>query len=331
MQSMLTIFSVPVLALFVGVLTIHHDPTPPYLSRDYSPLGYTISLAIFVVPSTTLGIWFIRQCRVASPMQWRAFWITASIVVPLWCAVDLLLGNTFFRFPNPDATLRIFAPGYMPGMGWPRTIPIEEFVFYASGCAVILLGYIWSGRSWLAAYAMPEAAYLARVRQASRLIVVRRGALLTGLLLFAAAWIFKRFVAREYPDGFPGYFLFELALVIGPAAVLYDAVGPFLNRPAFVAKTIMLLLLSLMWEATMALPYGWWGYRYDQMMGFVIHPWFDLPIEAVILWPAAAFMNICLYEMVRLCLHRDRPLLTVLFGIPRPPASRPAPRTNPAI
>jgi hypothetical protein len=313
-QSMLAIFAVPVLSLLVGVFTIRHDPAPPYLAGDYSPYGYTISLVIFLVPTVTLGTWFVTQCRRVDRMTWKAFWLTGAIVVPMWCLVDILLGNLFFRFPNPGATLGIFAPAFMPGRGWPRTIPIEEFVFYGSGCAVILLGYIWSAKSWLSGYTMPESAYLARVRSAERLIVIRPGILAAGALLFLATLAWKKLAPHAHQAGFPGYFLFELTLVIAPTAVLYGAVGPFLNRPAFVAKTLMLLLLSLMWEATMALPYGWWGYRDEQMIGFVIRPWFDLPIEAVILWPAAAYMNICLYEMIRLCLHRDRPLRVVLFG-----------------
>lgn len=75
------------------------------------------------------------------------------------------------------------------------------------------------------------------------------------------------------------------------------------------------------------MPYGWWGYHYDAMMGIVIRPWFDLPIEAVVLWPSAAYMNICLFEATRLCLHRDRPLLNVLFGRgnPSPAATQPTP------
>ncbi|MBI2188341.1 MAG: hypothetical protein HYU37_14665 [Acidobacteria bacterium] len=326
-QSLVAIFFTLMVALLVAVATIRHDPQPPYLSGNYSPLGYTISLAIFVIPCFTLGSWFIRQ-RHLHTHHWRAFWITAAIVVPMWCLVDILLGNTFFRFPNPGATLGVFAPGYAPGRGWPRTIPIEEFVFYASGCFTILLGYIWMSYSWLSAYTMPESAYLARVRNASRLVVIHVPSLVTGALLFLAALAWKNLGRHEYPGGvIPGYFLFELALVIGPTAVLYSAVGSFINRPAFVAKTLVLLLVSLMWEATMALPYGWWGYQYDAMMGIVIHPWFDLPIEAVVLWPAAAYMNVCLFEMVRLCLHRDRPLGRVLFGGPLVPTTAPpAPR-----
>ncbi|MBI2188340.1 MAG: hypothetical protein HYU37_14660 [Acidobacteria bacterium] len=316
-QPLLLIFSVPILALIVAAATVRHDPDPPYLSGDHSPLGYTMSLALFVIPAHFVGLWFVRRRRL-HPHHWRAYWITAAIVVPMWCLVDILLGNVFFRFPNPGATLGVFVPGYAPGRGWPRTIPIEEFVFYASGCATILLSYIWASHSWLSAYTMPESAYPARARSASGIVAIHVPSLLVGLLLFVIAVGWKKLGAHEYSAGFPWYFLFELALVIGPAAVLYNAVGPFINRPAFVYKMFALLLLSLIWEVTLALPYGWWGYQYDAMMGLVIHSWFDLPVEAAILWPAAGYMNICLFETVRLCLHRDRPLLSVLFGGSRP-------------
>lgn len=316
-QSLLTIFWVPILTLIVAALTVRHRPPLPYLDEhfgDVSPLGYTYSLVLFLVPTVSLGAWFMKL-RTIHPHHWRAFWWTAALVVPLWCMVDLFLGNTFFRFPNPHATLGIFAPGYKFGAGWQPTIPVEEFFFYAFGCTSILLAYIWATESWLANYTMPEVIYLARAQSATRLIIIHRPSIVIGVLLFAVALLWKKFGWHEYHDGFPGYLLFELALVMLPSTVLFKTVGHFINRPAFVYKTFALLLLSLTWEATLALPYGWWGYHYPMMMGIVVRPWYDLPVEAVMLWPAAAFMNILLYEAIRICLHRgNRPLRDVLFG-----------------
>jgi hypothetical protein len=321
-QSLLAIFWVPILTLMVAALTVKHRPPLPYLEHrgeSLSPLGYTYSLILFLVPTVSLGLWMVRQRRI-HPHHWNAFWITAAIVVPLWCLVDLLLGNTFFRFPNPDATLGILAPGYSFTRGWERTIPVEEFFFYAFGCASILLAYIWAADSWLAEYTMPEAVYLARAQSATRLVIPHRPSIVIGVILFVAALIWKKFGPHEYHDGFPGYFLFELALVMLPSTMLFKTVGHFINRPAFVYKTFALLLLSLTWEATLALPYGWWGYHYPMMMGIVVRPWYDLPLEAVMLWPAAAFMNILLYEAIRICLNRgNRPLRDVLFGPRQPP------------
>lgn len=314
-QSLLAIFWVPMLTLVVASFTIRHRPIEPYLEHPYaSPLGYTYSLALFLLPTMTLGIWFFRM-RNRHPRHWRAFTITAAMVVPLWCLVDLFLGNTFFRFPNPHATLGIFVPGYSFTRGWERTIPIEEFFFYAFGCSSILLAYIWAAESWLAHYSLPESVYLKRAQSATGLIGMHWPSVAIAAVLFTLAYAWKKFGAHYYHDGFPGYFLFELMLVMLPSAALFKAVSPFINRPAFVYKTFGLLLLSLTWEATLALPYGWWGYHYPMMMGVVVRPWYDLPLEAVMLWPAASFMNILLFEAIGICLHRgDRPLRDVLFG-----------------
>lgn len=314
-QSLLAIFGVPLLSLFVAAITVKHRPLRPFFDHpEISPLGYTISLILFIVPTIALGTWLFRLRRVHIH-HWSAFWLTAAIVVPLWCMVDLFLGNTFFMFPNPFSTLQIYAPGYKFGVGWERTIPIEEFFFYAFGCASILLAYIWATESWLSQYTMPEVIYLARAQSATRLIMIHKPSLAIGAIAFAAAFLWKKYGWHEYHDGFPAYFLFELLLVMLPSTVLFRTVGHFINRPAFVYKTFALLLLSLVWEATLALPYGWWGYHYPMMMGVVVRPWYDLPLEAVMLWPAAAFMNILLYETIRICLHRGpRPLRAVLFG-----------------
>ncbi|HYE84744.1 MAG TPA: hypothetical protein VEA16_00210 [Vicinamibacterales bacterium] len=314
-QSLLTVFAVPLLTLVVAAITVDHRPALPYLEhRDVSPRGYTYSLVLFILPTISFFGWLFRNRRIHAH-HWQAFWWTAAIVVPLWCLVDIFLGNTFFRFPNPHATLGIFAPGYTFGVGWQRTIPIEEFIFYAFGCASILLAYIWATESWLAEYTMSEDVYLKRAQSATRLFALHWPSLAIAASAFAVALWWKKFGWHPYHDGFPGYFLFELMLVMLPSAALYGSVSHFINRPAFVYKTFALLLLSLVWEATLALPYGWWGYHYPMMMGIVVRPWFDLPLEAVMLWPAAAFMNILLYEGIRICLHRgNRPLLEVLFG-----------------
>jgi len=39
-------------------------------------------------------------------------------------------------------------------------------------------------------------------------------------------------------------------------------------------------------SATLAVPYGWWGYQQKQMMGLFIGAWAGLPIEAVVVWIA---------------------------------------------
>lgn len=304
--------ALPALTFLVAISTIQHDPDPPFLTGNHSPYGYTISLVLFIVPAVLMCSWFWRQGADFS-QQWRAFWATTAIVSTAWILLDVFLGNTFFRFPNAGATLQIFAPGYDFKQGWRRSIPIEEFAFYILGCFNILLGYIWAGASWLSAYTVPTAECDRRFNEVGRLINVRMRPLAIGAVILLIVLSWKKFGWHQHTDGFPAYFLLELMLVITPTAMLYTAISPLINAPAFVYKTLSLVLTALVWEATLALPYGWWGYRHEAMMGILVRPWYNLPIEAVLLWPSAAWMQIVLYEAIRVYLRSGRPLVDLLF------------------
>jgi hypothetical protein len=59
------------------------------------------------------------------------------------------------------------------------------------------------------------------------------------------------------------------------------------------------LTTSLLWEATLGVPYGWWDYQPSQMMGIFIVAWNRLPVEAVFVWIAVSFQTVIVYEVVR--------------------------------
>jgi len=61
----------------------------------------------------------------------------------------------------------------------------------------------------------------------------------------------------------------------------------------------MMLLTSLLWEVTLALPYGWWNFRDEQMVGVRIVAWAYLPIEEVLLWITVTYTSVIVYEIVR--------------------------------
>jgi hypothetical protein len=44
------------------------------------------------------------------------------------------------------------------------------------------------------------------------------------------------------------------------------------------------------------------------MIGIFVTPWSDLPIEAVLLWVAATWSNIAVYEVAKLFVHHRRRL-----------------------
>ena len=103
-----------------------------------------------------------------------------------------------------------------------------------------------------------------------------------------------------YRGGFPGYATFVLALGIVPSVGLLRSTKPFVNWKAFSMTVFVLLLVSILWEVTLGVPFRWWGYREEQMVGLAIEAWSDLPIEAVIVWFAAAFTVVVFYEAMKL-------------------------------
>ena len=71
--------------------------TPEQPSR----YGYTASLALFGLPLLGLGHWLYRRKDLVNAR--KACLISLSIVLPVWCLLDVFLGRTFFTFPNPGA------------------------------------------------------------------------------------------------------------------------------------------------------------------------------------------------------------------------------------
>src|SRR5262245_23445084 len=53
-----------------------------------------------------------------------------------------------------------------------------------------------------------------------------------------------------------------------------------------------MVVVSLLWEVTLALPYGWWGYRTTAISDLTIGAWSQLPIEAVWVWLAVSFTTV---------------------------------------
>jgi hypothetical protein len=82
--------------------------------------------------------------------------------------------------------------------------------------------------------------------------------------LIAVAILYKK-LRSPFPDGFQGYFT---VLIIGgmvPSASLLPTVRRFINWRAFSLALFMILLIILFWEATLAVPYGWWRYRSERI------------------------------------------------------------------
>lgn len=308
------LFMAAILALgvIVSIHTIEFRPAPAYEQHpDPSPLGYTYSLALFAFPFAALLAWTVKR-RLLRHL--RAARLTVGLLLPLWSLLDIVLGNTFFRFPVRSATLGLDIWGYVPGRGFERSIPVEEFLFYFGGCAVLILLYIWSSEEWYSRYSIPPGEFTKRAQAAPALVRVSGLTLVVGVAVFLLALGYKKLGPHDYHEGFPGYFLILIALVALPSAALFRQVRGFINGRAFLFTMLVVSLVSLLWEVTLALPYGWWDYREAQMIGIFVEPWSRLPVEACMLWVAAGWAEIFIYEAFKIYVHSGKTLIRVLFG-----------------
>lgn len=274
-----------------AALTLHTVRIAPVVDPAVaapSPYGYTVSLLLFLVPIIGIGFWFVplEGVRISK----KAFWTTIAVLFPMGAALDFFFARSFFVFPRQSATLGIKAPALGGG------VPVEEYAFYLLGFITVLLMYIWLDEYWLGAYTVPGES-TERV-SFERLLRFHPWSAALAVGLIGAAIVYKRFFSAE-PEGFPGYFTFLVLIALTPAVALFPEARGVINWRAFSLTFFVILLTSLLWEATLAVPYGWWGYQGRQMMGLRVTAWSRLPIEAVTLWLAVTFATVVVYEVVK--------------------------------
>lgn len=300
-----------VMVVIPAALTLHSVRTPGKLvfengnQENPSPYGYTISLLLFIVPILVIAFWFLRREGLEIPRQ--AFWRTVGILTLCGYGLDYIFAQWFFCFPKPGATLGIHA--------WAlgRPVPIEEYCFYLTGFLAVLLLYVWMSEYWLAAYTVAD--YRGAARAMRRLVHFHPTSLVLGLALIGAAWFYKKhFAPVDERLGFPGYFTFLVAGAFVPAVSFFPVARRFINWRAFSLTLFFILLISLLWEATLALPYGWWNYQHYSMMGLFIGAWAQLPIEAVCVWIAVTYATTIVFEIAKLWQASGRPVREALFG-----------------
>ncbi len=266
-----------------GVLTIP--------SANPTPHGYTWSLLLFLVPIAVIAGWFLASEGVEVPK--RAFWRTLGILVPLGCALDFFFANRFFTYPNKGATLGIGAPA----LG--GDVPVEEYVFYFTGFLAVLLLYVWLAEYWLAAYSEPD--YPGEVRTLRRLLGFHPASAVVGAALIVLAVLYKKLLSPA-AAGFPGYFTFIVAGALVPSAMLFPVARGRINWRALSATMFLIVLISLIWEATLAVPYGWWGFQAREMVGVFVGAWSGLPVEEVVVWVAVTWATVIVYEVMKVWL-----------------------------
>ena len=191
----------------IALRTVIHPGVLQVTSDNPTPVGYTWSLLLFIVPILALGWWF--ACRPDLQFPRKAFWRTIAVLAPIGFVLDLLFGNAFFTFTNKHATLGIG----VPALG--GAIPIEEFVFYLTGFMLVLLSYIWCDEYWMAAYNVPD--YKAAARDILRIVRFHFASVILGIVLIAAAIVYRKFFS-DAPEGFPWYFVYLVCASLVPSA-----------------------------------------------------------------------------------------------------------------
>jgi hypothetical protein len=283
-----------------------HSVTHPaalQVQPNASPHGYTWSLLLFMIPIVVIAVWFLPSEGLEIPQ--RAFWRTIGILVPIGCLLDVIFAQWFFLFPNRQATLGIDAPAFG------HWVPLEEYAFYLMGFITILLLYVWLSEYWLAAYTVED--YRGEAKALPKLLQFHPTSLIVGVLLIAAAIAYKRWFS-EVGEGLPGYFIVLVAGGLIPSISFYAVTRRFINWRALSLTMFFILLVSMLWEATLALPYGWWNYQHGAMMGVFIGAWSGLPIEAVMVWLAVTYGTVILFEAVKIWQASDRPARQMFLG-----------------
>lgn len=281
-----------------AAITLH---TVRASAQNPTPHGYTVSLLLFIVPIVVIGLWFIPQAGI--PVSKKAFWWTIGILFPLGAALDFFFAQYFFRFPNAQATLGIKAPALGGG------VPVEEYFFYLTGFLAVLLLYIWLDEYWLADYAIPNDDE-DRINF-DRLLHLHPQSVVLAIFLILAAILYKR---NYGGPGLPGYFIFLVVGALLPSSMFLPTARPVINWRAVSLAMFMMVLVSLLWEVTLALPCGWWNFRDEQMIGIRITAWSRLPIEEVFVWVAVTYATVIVYEILRRWKASGRKLGHALMG-----------------
>jgi hypothetical protein len=277
-----------------------------------TPYGYTWSLLLFIIPILVIAIGFLPRAEIKIPRQ--AFWWTIGILVPVGCATDFFFASRFFRFEYPGATLQILAPALH------KPVPVEEYIFYLTGFIAVLLIYLWLDEYWLAKYEEPD--YRAESKNIPRLLQFHPLSAFLAIGFIVAAVVYKKQFSSDR-EGFPEYFTFLVLVGFVPSAAFFPVAKRFVNWRALSLTLFFVLLLSLLWEATLAVPYKWWGYQPNQMVGIKIGAWSNLPIEAVCVWIAVSYTTAIVFEVAKLWQASGRPAKHAFLGVPaaqaRPP------------
>lgn len=275
----------------------------PFLLDSRSRLTYVQSLLFWLVPTLILLPRFLEYTDPHGRRR-SAMLITTAGIVVLGILLDCVFGQRILQFDESPQAQYI---GWLTIARFGVHVPYEEFLFYAMAPIAILLVYGWASEYWLAYYT-PRYAPGEATGSAVSVSWIAAG---VAIVMFVAGVL----VFRHNPEGtgpVPAYYTFLVVLALTPAILLFSRIREHVNWRAFGVATLYVLLTSLIWEATLAVPRHWWGYKPSAMLGLYVNAWtrepaWPFPIEAVFVWVACPFSCILLYEYVKFRKYRANP------------------------
>lgn len=284
-------------ALTIGTIV---DPGTLQVATDNpSPHGYTVSLLIFLIPDVLMCWWIYKKAP--AKLDYVAFAVTVVLITLVGTVLDLFLCYHWFEFPNTGAVLGLYLPAYEWGVGWHSGyLPIEEWGFYSLGGLFMVSLYVTGDLFWMKASSHPRFTDHARSVRGN-LIQLNWAAVWIGLAVIALGWGYKAWFTAN--PGFPGYFAFLTVIGVVPTVLFLPTVRPVINWQAFSLLYAVLLGVSLLWEATLGVPYNWWNYKHEAMLGIFVGPWAGLPLEAVMMWFVSVWGATIVYIVLRLWHH----------------------------
>jgi hypothetical protein len=114
--------------------------------------------------------------------------------------------------------------------------------------------------------------------------------------------------------GISGVFYLSRGRGFCPGGEFFPTERPYINWRTFSLTLFFILLVSLLWEATLVIPYQWWDYQPNQMVGIRIGARSGLPIEAVCVWVFVTYATAIVFEIVKLWQASERPAKDALLG-----------------
>jgi hypothetical protein len=258
------LFAALVLSAVPGLVARHH--------------GYSWSLSLFAGPSLIILVLY-RKRRWLSEAR-RPLSTALALLVPMGVLLNLLFAGRFFVYPNRDAVVGVYLRGLSGGGAG---IPVEEFAFYLLGFLALMLVYLWA-RHELYPWAPPPPAP-ARSRPLLGLVL--------SLAALLAACALKRALGGR---GAPEYFVYLAGVPLPVTLAWLPKVRARVHWGAFAFVGMALLGVSVLWEVSLAVPNGWWGYRPGAMLGLFVAPWHGLPVEAVAVWFLSALSAVVTLE-----------------------------------